>query len=94
MATRCDGRHPIIALGCVAVLAVGAAVGGGRVPAPAGQPADPANPMKLTPFIFGGRHCAACHDGSYNRSTTPEERDSRICRVLPVGVPESFRRIW
>jgi hypothetical protein len=65
---------------CLVMMAISMAapgLGGQAVP---GRTAA-SGPAGLTPYMYGARHCAPCHDQDNHPTYTKDERDGMICRM-------------
>ncbi len=71
-----QGRRIIASAGLVTLTLGAAAVGlSGQAPADRGARAN------LVPYVYGPRHCAACHDQDNHSTYSKTERDGMICRM-------------
>ena len=46
-------------------------------------------PAKLTPYIYGARHCASCHDQEKTGRLSPSEIKGLICRMVEFPIYET-----
>ena len=56
-----------------------------RPRAPEGVPGS----AKLTPYIYGARHCGSCHDQKTNGKMSQNEINGLICRMIEFPIYET-----
>ncbi len=88
MTTVLQRKPAMIGLAGMVVLWSSVAVSSGGGQAPRDREGVPGS-AKLTPYIYGARHCAACHDQEKNGKMLKKEIDGQICRMIEFSIYET-----
>jgi Cytochrome c554 and c-prime len=78
-----------IALAWVVAFSAGVAVRGEETQDPTDRGTAP-GPTKLTPYIYGARHCGSCHDQRNNGKMSPDEINGLICRMVEFPIYDTL----
>jgi Cytochrome c554 and c-prime len=87
MAAILERKPAMIGLAGMVVLCSSVAVSSGGGQAPRDRQILPGS-AKLTPYIYGARHCAACHDQEQHDNMRRNEIDGLICRMIEFPIYE------
>jgi hypothetical protein len=88
MTTICRRRFETIVLAWFVAFSASVGVRGEELQVTPDRDTAP-GPAKLTPYIYGARHCGSCHDQKNNGKMAQNEIDGLICRMIEFPIYET-----